>query len=149
MEAAENRRQSAPRARHLHCCVVGNSHGFVAAARSDCFASSEASQKRRPSSIANAMQRKYIIFMRHRVRHRRMRDCSENRMTKDGTLSCPCSPKQGVSCARRLVGRSSLRLGRRTGGPPHEATGWHRCHFHALPGAPQAHARLLPRASRD
>ncbi len=49
-------------------CVVGNSHGFVAATRSDCSASSKASQRVRPSSITNTMRHKYNIFMRHWVR---------------------------------------------------------------------------------
>ena len=48
--------------------IVGNSHGFVAATRSDCFAISKESQKYRPSSIAYARQGKYTIFMRHWVR---------------------------------------------------------------------------------
>jgi hypothetical protein len=44
---------------------VGNSNAFVAAARSDCSASSKALQNIRPLSIATTMHNKYIIFMRH------------------------------------------------------------------------------------
>src|SRR4030042_3277603 len=80
MEAAEKWRQSAPRARQsIGFSLVGTSHGFVAAARSDCFASSEASQKIRPSSIARTMPHKHTIFMRHWVRRRRVRDCFEDK----------------------------------------------------------------------
>jgi hypothetical protein len=50
--------------------TVGNSHGFAAAARSDCFAISKESQLIDLRPLLGTT--KYNIFMRHWVRRRRV-----------------------------------------------------------------------------